>query len=333
MIMPSVWTLRAMAGRHLSSPDLLAWEHGSQQRCTDLVRAFQRKDLDAEGLRAALAGERLGTPPAPPRSSVAVLGLFGVLTPTPSIFSMLGFGTSMRDFTRQLTAATVDRAVKAIVVVVDSPGGSVRLVPEAAVAMRTARGRKPVIVSTVMAASAAYWVGSNATAMEATPSASVGAIGIITERVSMVKHLAQEGIDVTVVSAGKFKSEGHAATPITEAEQQALQQRVNTAYGMFINDVASGRHVPASAVRGGYGEGRLVEAPDALRLGMIDRVATVEDTIGRLLASPTAFTTVMTARVEQACTRFERDRRESARAEIAGHRARLSAAMQGRAMR
>ena len=192
--------------------------------------------------------------------------------------------------------------------------------------MRVARTRKPVVASVAgMAASAAYTITSNATVIEATPSASVGAIGVITERVSLVKHLAQEGIDVTVVSAGRFKAEGHAATPMTGAEQQAIQRRVDGAYAWMVEDIAAGRSVPAATVRSGYGEGRLVEASDARGLGMIDRVATIDETIARTLASPTAFTAAMTARVEAACSRFERERREAACAEIARHRARIQA--------
>ena len=205
--MDTVSELQAQAGRFLSTADVLAWEHDSHQRCTDLVRAFQSKALDHDGLRAALTSERLGPSPAAPPSGVAVLELTGILMPWPSIFSMLGFGTSVRDFTHQLTAASVDPKIKAVVIVADSPGGSIRLLPEAAEAMRLARSRKPVVVSVAgLCASAAYWIASNATVIDATPSASVGAIGIITERVSIARHLEKEGVDVTVVSAGNSRA-------------------------------------------------------------------------------------------------------------------------------
>jgi hypothetical protein len=73
------------------------------------VRGFQQKALDGDGLRAALSSERFGGSPAPSAApSVAVLGLFGVLMPTASIFSMLGFGTSVRGFIQQLNEATYE---------------------------------------------------------------------------------------------------------------------------------------------------------------------------------------------------------------------------------
>src|SRR5262245_59862526 len=179
MITPSISTLHAMAGRYLHSTDLFAIDTDAHRRLTDLVRAFQRKALDPDGLRAALNSERIGAAAAaaPSAAAIAVIPLVGVLTPTPSIFSFLGFGTSVRTFTRDLMAATIDPTVKAIAIVADSPGGSERLIPEAADAMRIARQRKPVVVSVAgMAASAAYWIASNATAIDATRSASVGAI-------------------------------------------------------------------------------------------------------------------------------------------------------------
>jgi len=326
----SVDTLQAQAGRFLSSRrELVAWDEDSQRRCLDLVRRFQQKALAPDGLRAALTSERIGAAPPATSSTIALLSLVGVLMPTPSIFSLLGFGTSVRDFTSKLLAAALDPKVKAIAVIVDSPGGSIRLIPEAAAAMRQARGRKPVVVSVAgMAASAAYWIASNATVIEATPSASVGAIGIVTERVSLARHLEQEGIDVHVISAGKYKHEGHPALPMSEAEGKALQARVDAAKQAFVADIAAGRHVAASSVDHGYGQGRIVEAADARRLGMIDRIATVDDTIARTLAAPAVLTAQMTARSLQGRASTDRARLEQARAEIASHRARLQAARQ-----
>lgn len=348
---PSVWVLHAMAGRFLNSTDLFAIDTDTYQRLIDPVRRFQHKELDADGLRAALSSERIAAPSSSPSSTaIAVLGLTGVLTPTPSLFSMLGFGTSVRTFTRDLRVATDDPKVKAIAIIVDSPGGSVRLVPEAAQAMRDARARKPVVVSVGgLCASAAFWISANGSVIEATPSASVGAIGILTERVSVARQLDQEGIDVHVVSAGRFKSEGHPAIPITDAEAKDLQRRVDQAYAGFVDDVAAGRHVPAGAVRKGYGQGRLVEAADALKLHMIDAVATTDQTIARTIAAPATLTAMMTARLDQLRATTGRDEitayrlriraaaqrtridfvplDTAARAEIAAHRQRIHAAM------
>lgn len=332
--MIDVSTVQAMAGRFLTAPDLFAWSADSQRRCAELVRAFQQKVLDPTTLRAALTSERIGPAPPPAPPGLAIVGLTGVLTPTASIFSLLDFGTSIRSFMQQLTTAVLDRHVTAIAVIVDSPGGSIRLIPEAAAAMRMARARKPVVASVAgLAASAAYWIASNATVIESTPSGSVGGIGILAERVSVARRLEREGVDVTVISAGRHKAEGHEALPITDDERQALQARVDAAYATFVTDIQAGRHVLATTVRNGYGQGRLVEAPDALRLGMIDRVATIEDTVARMRAAPATLTGMMTTRMEQGRASTARAQLDDARAEITSHRARIYAAVHRGEMR
>jgi signal peptide peptidase SppA len=334
MTTPSIDTLQAASGRLLHSPDPLAWESTSQRRTLDLVRQFQRKAIDVDTLRAGLSAERTGSSPSTFPTGVAVLNLTGPLTPGESIFSLLGIGTSLAGFTRNLFAAAFNSAVKAIAIIVDSPGGSVAGVAEVAATMRRVREKKPIVaVVPGMGASAAYWIISNASTMESTPSGSVGSVGIITERVSLVKQLAQDGVDVTVVSAGKFKSEGHPATAMSDAERQALQRRVDAAYGQFVADISAGRHVSAASVRSGYGEGRLVDAPDALAAGMIDRISTVDDALARLVAAPSTFTAIVHQRAERLKAQIDREQRESMHQEIDRYRVRLRASMDRTALR
>ena len=205
----------------------------------------------------------------------------------PRGFSLLGLGTALRPFTRQVKAAAADDSVKAIAVVVDSPGGLLGMVPEAAAAMRAARQRKPVVVAVAgLNASAVYWITAGGSRMTATPSASVGAVGVFCVRPSIVRQLDQEGIDVAVFSAGKYKTEGLEVVPLTNAERSATQARVDEAYQQFVADVAAGRLVPGARVRDSFGQGRIVSAAEGLRLGMIDAVEEVDDTIARVAAEP-----------------------------------------------
>ncbi len=317
-------TLQAASGRFLASRDLLAWEADSMVRCMDLVRAFQRKDLDPVGFNAALASERTAAPVAIPKgdgTAVALIELTGVLTPNPSVFHLLGFGTAVRTFMQQLQAAGEAARIKAIVVVVDSPGGSVRLIPEAAQLVRTVRARKPVIVAIDgSACSAAYWIACQSTALIATPSAQVGAIGVLAERPSIARRLQQDGVDVTVVHAGKFKHHGHVALPLEDSERQWLQREVDATYAEFVAAVAAGRRVSPSTVRDGYGEGRPVRAADALALGMIDAVQLVEDAIGRAVAAPVEVAAQLAERIASHAGRMHRAFVAHQRAEIAAFR-------------
>lgn len=285
---PSAASIRASAQDFMGicSGQLVAWEEGAATRTLALVERVCSGHLDASSMRAAF-GDRGNTPTVSAPKGTAVVSLTGVLTPGASLFTMLGIGTSLLEFSRQLRAADGDPLIAAIVIVVDSPGGLVSLVPETAALMRRVRARKPVVaVVSGYDASAAYWITSNATRLEATPSANIGAIGVYTTRVSVARQLERDGIDVEVFSAGRHKAEGQPVTPITDPERQATMARVNETYGEFIADVGSGRGVSVSAVSGGFGEGRVVSAKQALRLGMIDQIALVEDTVARIAGNP-----------------------------------------------
>jgi signal peptide peptidase SppA len=146
--------------------------------------------------------------------------------------------------------------------------------------MRAARSRKPVIAAVAgLNASAAYWVTAGASAIYGTPSALIGSIGVYTVRASIARQLEREGVDVEVFSAGRFKAEDLPVLPVTDPERKATQARVDETYDTFASDVAAGRRVSVATVRGGYGEGRVVSAKEAARLGMIDGIAVIEDTL------------------------------------------------------
>jgi Peptidase family S49 len=122
-------------------------------------------------------------------------------------------------------------------------------IPELAEAVRAVSRQKPTVaLIDPLCASPALWAISGARSIIATPSSEVGSIGVLTTRVSIDEHLKQQGIAVTVVSAGKFKSEGHEVLPITPAEQAELQRRVDAkAVGLIDRvarrDVAAARSV------------------------------------------------------------------------------------------
>jgi ClpP class serine protease len=86
----------------------------------------------------------------------------------------------------------------------------------------------------------------------------------------------------TIISAGKYKTEGNPFEPLTDERRAILQASVDKAYAQFVAAVARGRGVDASIVRDGYGEGRALPSADARRAGLVDRLATMDDTLARL---------------------------------------------------
>jgi capsid assembly protease len=229
---------------------------------------------------------RTGSPRAPGErsaGSVAILPLFGTIFPRANLMTQVSGATSVEQVTARFRDLLADPNVSAIVLDVDSPGGAVNGVDELAGEILKARGQKPVIaVANHLAASAAYWIASAADEVVVTPSGEVGSIGIFAAHEDLSAALEAEGVKISLVSAGKYKTEGNPYEPLSEEARAALQARVDEHYTAFVKTVARGRGVSASDVRGGFGEGRVVGAKEAVRLGMADRVGTLDETIDRL---------------------------------------------------
>jgi signal peptide peptidase SppA len=233
------------------------------------------------GRAAAGSTQRVG-------GGVAIVPLCGVLMPRPSFLSMLfgGGRGGLIGFRENFREAIASPDIGAVVIDVDSPGGLVSLCPETATEIADARGSKPIIaVVNCLAASGAYWIASQADEIVMTPSGDVGSIGVYMLHEDWSKFNEEFGVNPTFVSAGRFKVEGNSEEPLSEAGQAAWQADVNATYDQFVAAVAAGRGVEESIVRETYGEGRVLNATDALEVGMVDRIDTIEAVIGDLLSS------------------------------------------------
>jgi ClpP class serine protease len=90
------------------------------------------------------------------------------------------------------------------------------------------------------------------------------------------------GVETTLVSAGKYKTEGNPWEPLSDEARESIQHDVDHFYGLFTADVAKGRGVKQADVKAGYGEGRVMNAKDALAAGLVDRVETLGEAASRL---------------------------------------------------
>jgi signal peptide peptidase SppA len=230
---------------------------------------------------------RIGAGPAHKQPSqqgvVAVLPIYGVITPKADLMSDISGGTSVQTFAADFRSVLADDAVKAIVLDVDSPGGQTDLISEMASEIRAARGTKPIVaVANTMAASAAYWLATQADELVVTPSGSVGSVGVFAAHEDISGLNDKLGVKTTLISAGKDKTLGNPFEPLSEEATQMIQDRVNEAYDMFTGDVAKGRGVSPTQVKDGFGQGRMVSAQNAVKEGMADRVGTLEQTLARV---------------------------------------------------
>lgn len=244
--------------------------------------------LSEEEIRARLDAAAISAGPRsqPAYGAVAVIPMRGMISHRANLMSQISGGTSIDKLTAQFRHALGDASVKAIVFDVDSPGGSVEGVPELAEEIYKSRSqKKTVAIANGMAASAAYWLAASAGEMVVIPSGQVGSIGVFAAHEDLSKAIEQAGVKVSLIHAGKYKTEGNEFEPLSEEARAELQSKVNAFYGMFVKSVGRGRKTSQDDVRGGFGQGRMVLAADAVKAGMADRVATMDETLARLGAS------------------------------------------------
>lgn len=248
-----------------------------------LARRIAGEDADEEAI--ALAVQARDTRQYPIQSTggvVAVIPMAGVIAPRMNLFSDMSGGTSFESLSKQLAAAVSDPNVKTIVFDVDSPGGNVAGATEFAREVLKARTQKRILAhANYLMASAAYWPMACATEVIASPSAQVGSIGVYALHDDMSEALSKLGVKREVFAAGKYKGEGVDGGPLSEDARAHVGALIESFYGRFVGDVAKGRGVSPADVRKGYGEGRAVNADDALACGLVDRIATFADTLAR----------------------------------------------------
>jgi signal peptide peptidase SppA len=263
---------------------------------TILAQRLAGVDADDGAVADALEARARATTNAPvsPDPSVALIPIHGVIAPRMNLFTEASGGTTFDALTAQLQAAVSDPKVKTIHFDVDSPGGNVAGASEFAREVLRARTIKPVIAhANHLMASAAYWAMSGATEIVASPSSLVGSIGVYTIHDDISALLEAHGVKREVFSAGKYKAEGADGGPLSDDAKAHVQGLVDGAYGRFVGDIAKGRGVRPADIREGYGQGRTLSAESALQAGLIDRIATSQETLARVM-QPTTPTLVGT---------------------------------------
>ena len=216
---------------------------------------------------------------------IAVIPIYGVITQRGNMVDdVSGPGmVSTQIVAQMLRQAVADEAVSQILLDIDSPGGSVYGVSELGDAILSARTQKPVVaIANSLAASAAYWIGSQAGEFYVTAGGEVGSIGVWQAHQDYSKAMDEAGVKTTLISAGKFKVEGNPYAPLDEEAQGFMQSRVDDYYAAFTKAVAKGRGVPITQVRDGMGQGRVLGADAALAQNMVDGIASFDLVLSKM---------------------------------------------------
>ncbi len=207
--------------------------------------------------------------------TVAVISLSGSIADGEGEGLMASAGITP-DFVRtQLDKARNDAAVKAIVIKVDSPGGSVGASQEIAQEIRETE--KPIVVFMGdMAASGGYYISAPADKIVAKEGTLTGSIGVISQFMDLSGLYEKLGIKTETIKSGKHKD--MFSRELTEEEQKLWQTLSDELYGQFIKEVAEGRKLDVEEVKK-LATGELFSGTQAKELGLVDELGGYNDAI------------------------------------------------------
>jgi len=218
------------------------------------------------------------------KGKVGIIPVHGPLQQRMTVELLKSGGTSTEEVGVALDALLADKSIEAIVLNVDSPGGSSWGTQELADKVYAVRGQKPIYTSVdSLMASAAAWIGTAADSVSITPSGDAGSIGVYTWHVDESKALEDAGVKVTLVHAGKYKVEGNPFEPLSEEGAAHFQETVNDIYSAFVGGMKRNRNVTAAHVEKNFGQGRLLSARQSVDVGLADRVLSFEGLLKKLL--------------------------------------------------
>jgi len=208
-------------------------------------------------------------------STPGAVSIQGVLGPASDWYSQSNY----EDIRAQVRLAASDPRAKTVDLFIDSPGGSVLGLPETADTIFQANKRKPVrAFVTGIAASAAYWLASQASTIQVTPSGEVGSIGVLDIHADISKALENSGVKITAVHAGEHKVERAPFTPLSDVARAEMQRGVDEWYGKFLSAIRRGRgaRVAGNAT---FGDGRMLDAQHARLFGLVDFVTPIGEVL------------------------------------------------------
>jgi protease-4 len=243
----------------------------------------EKNDLDFSGIGGMMKLMELAfggktSEKSSAQRKIAVVYAVGVIVQGKSSSSLMGEDTvGSTTLIEALRKADKDPKVLAVVLRIDSPGGSA--VASDLIWRQIDQMHKPVIASMAnVAASGGYYIAAPARRIIAQPQTITGSIGVIGGKPVISKLLDKVGVSTEVISRGKNSGMLSMASPFTTEERQAWLKVMEETYRQFVAKVAEGRKMPRSKVEE-LAQGRVYTGKMAMDNGLIDGLGTLEDAV------------------------------------------------------
>ena len=256
--------------------DVVAYEdiyHNQIRKKLNIEKDKEYKSIDivAYAKNVATTSKTLGT------DRIAVIYAQGQIMGGEGDVSYIGEG-SMR---RAIKEAREDDNVKAIVLRVDSPGGSALTSDLIWREVELTKGIKPIVVSMGnVAASGGYYISCNADMIFAEPNTITGSIGVFGVLPNFTELSNRIGIHTQQIKTNKNSADYSPFLPLDATMRAATQSDVERIYSIFVSRVADGRNMTAEQVDA-IGQGRVWTGADALGIGLVDKLGSLDDAVAQ----------------------------------------------------
>lgn len=201
---------------------------------------------------------------------VGVLPITGPIFPRANLLTEVSGATSLAMLQRDHLLLLADKSVRAVMLLIDSPGGAVSGIADFAQRVALGGARKETRAFVMgSAASAAYWIASAASHISVDRTASLGSIGVV---VVVPKQVEADQDGVVYVDVVSSNAPNKRPDPHSAEGTDVIRGALNAIEGVFVGDVAKGRGVPISKVRSAFGQGGVLIGVDAVKVGMADKV-------------------------------------------------------------
>ncbi len=196
-----------------------------------------------------------------------------------AVLEILGPIEDSRGVIEQIRDYRERRAIKAVVMRIDSPGGGVGPSQEIYAELKKLAAEKPLVVSMgAVAASGGYYLAVAGQKIFANPGTITGSIGVIMSFPNYRELMGKVGVAMQTVKSGQFKDSGSATAEFSDADRRLLQGLIDDVHDQFVTAISEGRQLPVERLQP-YVDGRIFTGRQAQRLGLVDELGTFYDAV------------------------------------------------------
>ena len=213
---------------------------------------------------------------------VGIVKIYGPIRLSNSRGSILGMNSGADAIVKRLDELEKDKRIKAIVVRINSPGGTVAATQEIFQKIMKIRKKNIFVVASLgdFAASGGYYIASACNYIIANYGTITGSIGVIAVSPNLKELFQKIGIKMNVIKSGKYKDLLASYRDISSEEKKLIQQIIDSSYKKFLKDVSLGRNISIGDIEP-YADGRVMDGGTAIKCKLVDSIGSFEDAINK----------------------------------------------------